>query len=151
MLVQSNKSELNVLRSQKADEWAMTDILKSCLKCKYWYFSHFFSLCKSRLNKASGRREHIFAFQLILEWSKPNLREYLQAATNIGDCRQLGTHKKDLPSWWKLSLKVIYIQVCTNSSEIFFPKNASHTIFSWDETADVPFEESRNSCSQKAL
>lgn len=52
-------------------------------------------------------------------------------------CRQLGSHKQDLPSWWKLSLKVIYIQICTNPSENFFPKNTSHTIFSWDETANV--------------
>lgn len=70
MLAQSNKSELNVPKSQKADEWTTTDILKSCLKCKYWYFSHFFPLCKSHLNKASGRREHIFAFELILKWMK---------------------------------------------------------------------------------
>lgn len=151
MLVQSNKSELSVLRSQKADEWAMADILKSCLKCKYWYFSHFFSLCKSHLNKASDRREHIFAFQLILKWMKQTQLDSIPTGCYKYWRLQTGTHKKDLPSWWKLSLKVIYIQVCTKSSENFFPKNASHTIFSWDETANVPFEESRNSCSQKAL
>lgn len=56
------------------------------------------------------------------EWSKPNLREYLQAATITAVCRQLGSRKQDLPSWRKLSLQVIYIQICRNSSENFFLK-----------------------------
>lgn len=94
------------------------------------FLTHFFRLCKSHLNKASDRRKHIFAFELVLEWmQQAQLERIPTGCYSYLRLQTVGSHKWDLPSCWKLSLKVIYIQIYTNSSENLFLKNANHTLF----------------------
>lgn len=151
MLVQSKKSELNACKSQTADEWTTTNVLKSCLKCKYWYLSHFSPVCKSHLKKVFGRRKHIL----------PLSSDANEANPTWENTWRLPWFLETTDTWesqTRLAIMMdaeceshLYVNLHKLIREGFSPKNANHTFFSWDQTANVGFGESRNSCNQKAL